>query len=121
MIKLQVKERCGTQPARNVHSIHWRKGVPCTARDLIRERVAREFDALTPTTAVDRLDRHLVQYPRHAGSTLREAVDLALRGFETGAFFLVVDGRHIENVDQAFSLAPCSEATFLRLLPKLAA
>lgn len=121
MIKLHITERCGTQPARDVHSINWRAGVPCTARDLIRERVSREFDALTPTTAVNSLDRHLIQYPRHAGSTLREAIGLALRGFEMEAFFLVVDGLHISDIDQPFNLDPTSEATFLRLLPKLAA
>ena len=121
MIKLHITERCGAQPARSIHSLNWREGKPCTARELIRVRVTKEFEALKPTITSHSLGRHLVQYPRHAGCTLRDAVGLALRGFEFEAFFLVVDGEQITEIDQPIALAPASEVTFLRLLPKLAA
>ncbi len=121
MIKLHITERCGAQPARSVHSLNWREGKPCTARDLIGARVSREFTALKPTITPRSLGQHLVQYPRHAGCTLKDAVGLALRGFELEAFFLVVDELHITEIDQPISLTFTSEVTFLRMLPKLAA
>ena len=121
MLKLHITERCGAQPARSVHRLNWREGKPCTARDLIHARVSREFEALKPNITPHCLGRHLVQYPRHAGCTLRDAVGLALRAFELEAFFLIVDGEQVTEIDQPIALTPTSEVTFLRLLPKLAA
>ena len=121
MFKLHLTERCGAQPPRSIQRLNWRRGRRCTGRDLIRARVSREFEALKPTITAHCLLQHLVQYPRHAGCTLRDAVDLALRGFELEAFYLVVDGEQITQLDQPIALCPQSEVTFLRLTPKLAA
>lgn len=120
-MELRLTDRCGTQPARTVHSLIWSESTRCTARDLIGERVAVEFRALNAASPCGDLGLHLVQYPRHAGCTLQEAVALALRAFELEAFFVIVNGQQITDVDQPFALAPGSEVTFLRLLPKLAA
>ncbi len=121
MIRLHLTDRCGLQPARTVHSINWRSDVPCTARDLIAKRAAREFEALsTPVTPVS-LQGHLVQYSRHATSTVQDAVRLAVQGFAIEAFFLVVDGHHIKTLDEPVSLSEDSTVTFVRMLPKLAA
>ncbi len=121
MITLVVEDRCGAQPALGVHCLNWREGVPCSARELILERVSLEFRTLKHARGARALSHHLVQYPRTADCGLREAVSLALRGFETEAFFLVVDGCHIRDVDQKFPLTALSKVTYQRLLPKMAA
>ncbi|MEM8689099.1 MAG: hypothetical protein AAGF81_17350 [Pseudomonadota bacterium] len=121
MITLVIEDRCGAQPARAVHRLHWREGVLCSARELIRERVSLEFKALKHPRGPRALDSHLVQYPRTMDCQLREAVSLALRGFELESYFLVVDGRHIRDVDQKFPLTALSRVTYQRLLPKMAA
>ncbi len=121
MIQFHISDRCGTQPARNGYVLNWRKGRPCSARDLIRERVRHEFESLSAVWFADPIERHLIQYPRRSGCTLRDAVSLALKAFEIEAFFLLVDGRQITDVDETFVLSQSSEVTFLRLLPKPAA
>ncbi len=120
-MQLRLTDRCGAQPARTVYSLTWTDGAKCTARNLIRERVSMEFGALRAPGARGGVGQHLVQYPRHADCTLDEAVALALRGFEIKAFYLIVNGQHITELDESFTLPPHSEVTFLRLLPKLAA
>ncbi len=121
MITLVIEDRCGAQPARSVHCLNWREGALCSARELIRERVGLEFRALKHARGARALGGHLVQYPRSVDCGLREAVSLALQGFETEAFFLVVDGCHIRDVDQKFPLTALSKVTYQRLLPKIAA
>mgnify|MGYP007079480536 CR=1 FL=1 len=121
MIQFHISDRCGTQPARNGYILNWRKGRPCSARDLIRERVQHEFETLSRVSFAHPIERHLVQYPRRSGCSLRDAVSLALMAFEGEVFFLLVDGRQITDMDEPFVLSQSSEVTFLRLLPKLAA
>ena len=121
MFTLVIQDRCGVQPARSVHCLHWREGARCSARELIRERVSLEFQALRNSRVARPFVNHLVQYPCTATCSLREAVSLALRGFEMEAFFLVVDGRHIRDVDQKFPLTALSKVTYQRLLPKMVA
>ncbi len=121
MIQLHIFDRCGTQPARNGYILNWRKGHPCSARDLIRARVRHEFEVLKTVSFAHPIERHLIQYPRHSGHTLRDAVSLALKAFELEVFYLLVDGRHITDVDEVFVLSQSSEVTFLRLLPKRSA
>lgn len=118
MIQFHISDRCGTQPARNGYILNWQKGRPCSARDLIRERVRHEFEALRTVSFAHPIERHLIQYPRHAGYTLRDAVSLALKAFDVEVFYLLVDGRQITDVDEIFVLSQSSEVTFLRLLPK---
>ncbi len=80
-----------------------------------------EFETLSRVSFAHPIERHLVQYPRGSGCTLRDAVSLALMAFEGEVFFLLVDGRQITDMDETFVLSQSSEVTFLRLLPRLAA
>ncbi|MEM1198594.1 MAG: hypothetical protein AAGI06_04720 [Pseudomonadota bacterium] len=121
MITLIIEDRCGAQPARSVHCLNWCEGELCSARELIRERVSLEFRALKHARGARALGGHLVQYPRNADCGLREAVSLALHGFEMEAFFLIVDGCHIRDMDETFPLTALSRVTYQRLLPKVAA
>jgi hypothetical protein len=98
-----------------------------TARELIRERVyeeVRQYNAALPTHF-----RGLVQ-PTDAESTLngyamkrRRKINWeaqfkrALEAFESNGFFLLVDDRHIDNLDDEIHLTPTTKVSFVKLVP----
>jgi hypothetical protein len=49
--------------------------------------------------------------------TLDRVTELALEGFVRNAFFLVVDGRQLTELDETVPFTTTSEVTFVRLLP----
>src|SRR4051794_10055140 len=98
-----------------------------TARELIRERIyeeVRQYNATTPEYF-----RGLVQ-PTNAESTLngirlreRRRVDweeqyrLALEAFARNGFFILVDDRQIESLDQTVTITPATQVSFVKLVP----
>lgn len=45
------------------------------------------------------------------------AVDTALKAFEAGRYFVLIDDQQIEDIDKMIELTPKTEAVFLRLTP----
>lgn len=98
-----------------------------TARELIRERIyeeVRQYNATTPEYF-----RGLVQ-PTDAETTLngvrlreRRHIDweeqfrLALEAFARNGFFILVDDRQIESLNETFPLTPTTQVSFVKLVP----
>ncbi|HZO89624.1 MAG TPA: hypothetical protein VFB38_14950 [Chthonomonadaceae bacterium] len=98
-----------------------------TVRELIRERVyeaVRLYNATTPEYF-----RGLVQ-PTNAEATLnghrlreRRRVDwekqyrLALEAFQRNRFFILVDDRQVESLEDTIRLTPTTQVSFVKLVP----
>jgi len=98
-----------------------------TARELIRERIyeeVRQYNATTPEYF-----RGLVQ-PTDAETTLngvrlreRRHVDWqeqfrrAQEAFERNGFFILVDDRQIEHLDETLTITPTTQISFVKLVP----
>jgi hypothetical protein len=98
-----------------------------TVRELIRERVyeeVRQYNATTPEYF-----RGLVQ-PTDAEVTLNgprlrqrrrvnweEQCRLALEGFTRNGFFILVDDRQVESLDETITIAPTTQVSFVKLVP----
>ncbi len=98
-----------------------------TARELIRERIYEEVRLYNATTP--EVFRSLVQ-PTDAELTLNgyrprepRRVDweaqfrLALEAFERNGFFILVDDRQVESLDQTLALTPRTQVSFVKLVP----
>ena len=100
-----------------------------TLRNLIRTRVREEV--AEANAAIDKgVDfRTLVQpteaevtlngYRMHRGNTIdwRRQADKAEEAFGRNGFFVLVDGRQVEDLDDELALTPESEIRFVRLTP----
>jgi hypothetical protein len=98
-----------------------------TVRELIRERVyqeVREYNAKTPAYI-----RSLVQ-PSETEATLNgykmrkarkidweEQYRLAVDAFERNGFFVLVDDRQAESLDQEIVITPATTVSFVKLVP----
>ncbi|HLK58811.1 MAG TPA: hypothetical protein VKU00_19720 [Chthonomonadaceae bacterium] len=98
-----------------------------TVRELIRERVyeeVRQYNAAQPEYF-----RGLVQ-PTDAEATLnghrlreRRRVDweaqyrLALDAFARNGFFILVDDRQVESLEETITLTPTTQVSFVKLVP----
>src|SRR5215831_16844058 len=98
-----------------------------TVRELIRERVyeeVRQYNATTPDYF-----RGLVQ-PTNAETTLnghrireRRRVDWeaqyrrALEAFPRNGFFILVDDRQVDSLDETITLTPTTQVSFGKLVP----
>jgi hypothetical protein len=97
-----------------------------TARDLIRWRVREEVAAANHDRS--RVPHPLVQptpeeaavngprRPRPPIDWERQAL-VALEAFDRNGFFLLVDGRQVETLDDEIELGVDSDVRFLRLVP----
>jgi hypothetical protein len=99
-----------------------------TVRELLRERVhheVREFNRQQ-----DRLVFNGLVQPEDAERTLNgsklkahRSLDwesqfaLALEGFSTNAFFILVDNRQAETLDEEFIVGPQTTVSFIKLTP----
>jgi len=98
-----------------------------TVRELIRERIyeeVRQYNATEPE-----FFRGLVQ-PSDAEAVLNGArlrkrrqvdwqvqFDLALEGFARNGFFILVDDRQVEHLDETITITPKTEVSFIKLVP----
>ena len=98
-----------------------------TARELIRERIyeeVRQYNATSPEYF-----RGLVQ-PTDAEATLNgirlrerrrvnweEQFRLALEAFARNGFFILVDDRQIESLDETVAIDPATQISFVKLVP----
>ncbi len=110
-----------------------------TTRELIRQRVYQEvadynqkFTAdpnqplpkllVTPTEMEARLNSKPSKIapnlnPRTKQIDWQEQCELACRGFESNAFFILIDDRQAEDLDEAFRVTIDTEITFVKLVP----
>jgi hypothetical protein len=100
-----------------------------TLRDLIRTRVREEVAKANAAISEGRAFRTFVQ-PTEAEATLngyrlrrsrridwRRQADEAERAFGRNGFFVLVDGRQVEDLDEVLALTADSEVRFVRLTP----
>lgn len=98
-----------------------------TARELIRERIYEEVRLYNATTP--EYFRGLVQ-PTDAETTLNgvrlrqrrrvnweEQYRLALEAFARNGFFILVDDRQIESLDETVRITPATQISFVKLVP----
>ena len=98
-----------------------------TARELIRERVYEEvrmYRAANPSRR-----RALVQpapeeeilngprIPKARQIDWEQQVQLALEAFQRNGFFILVDDRQIESLDETIALTPATQVSFVQLVP----
>ncbi len=93
-------------------------------RKLDAEQARRALDRqyFTDKEIVARSERGGVNDPSQRTSSLaeirpQEEVRKALRAFEAGSYFVTVDGRQVERLDEVIELRPDSKVTFIRLMP----
>jgi hypothetical protein len=108
-------------------------GSPLTLRELIDRVVHAEVAAFGHRQAERRLTRFLSERELQeqagrgrvdfGGRDLRQPVDadaavgVALESFEDGLYFVVIDGRQYESLDEQVVVGEDSRVTFLRLVP----
>lgn len=103
-----------------------------TVRELIRERVHHEvrefnrkkddpvFHGLVQPSETERVLNG--RRPGYKFSSRREIdweaqVALALEAFSRNHFFVIVDDRQAEHLDEEFSIGPKTEVSFVKLVP----
>lgn len=144
-MQLTLRDQTNGRLGKEALLVEFGDTVRLTARTLIAERVRLEWEARrekpeaqggTPSRAqcarvgrdgppplVDAdMMRRLNPYPRPRDArpvttTLEVATKLALEGFRTNAFFLIVDGRQVTDLDEEIPFRTTSQVVFLRLLP----
>jgi hypothetical protein len=108
-------------------------GSPLTLRELIDRVVHAEVAAFGERQAERRLTRFLSERELQeqagrgrvdfGGRDLHQPVDadaavgVALESFEDGLYFVVIDGRQYESLDEQVVVGADSRVTFLRLVP----
>ena len=98
-----------------------------TARELIRQRVHQEVSLynlakpgtstglVQPSEIETRLNANKLRKPRQVD--WEKQADLALEAFEQNAFFILLDDRQVESLDELVELRADTQVTFLRLVP----
>jgi hypothetical protein len=136
MQQVILRDQVNGRPGAHTLDMEWRDGVPLTPRILISERVRLEWEAHdearqaareakangAPPPLVDaemmaRVNTYRLQQRGAGAVTLESVTELAIEGFSRNAFFLIVDGRQIADLDEVIPLRPTSDVTFVRLIP----
>ena len=98
-----------------------------TVRELIRERVyeeVREYNAsepeyfkglVQPTDAEHTLNGYKIRERRKINWEAQ--FDLALEAFQRNGFFILVDDRQVESLDETFKLSLTTQVSFVKLVP----
>ena len=111
-----------------------RGAAPLTLRDLIARIVREEISSFRERQSERRLVRVLSEREiasgaesgriHSGGDTITQevpdedsAVGVALQGFDDGLYFVFIDGRQYENLNEQVFVGPDSAVTFLRLVP----
>ncbi|MEM8669049.1 MAG: hypothetical protein AAGG48_16120 [Planctomycetota bacterium] len=101
-----------------------------TVRDLIRERVFQEvqdfnraqdeqvFRGLVQPTETERiLNEQQTEYrmKRRREIDWKKQFEKATEAFENNGFFILIDNKQAETLDQTFTVSPSSEVIFVKL------
>ena len=131
--QLVLSDRVNARPPVQAVVLQWQEGVVLTPRLLISERVRIEWhagqdrqashdDRPAPLVEIGGRPNPVQSAPAwvdiETGTplSLDTVTAMALEGFTRNAFFLIVDGRQITDLDEALPLRPTSEVTFIRLV-----
>ena len=103
-----------------------------TVRELIRERVhheVKEFNRrqnecvfrglVQPTNAEQVLNGRHPEYrlKQHRAIDWEEQFARAVDGFGKNGFFVIIDDKQAESLDQEFVIGPATNVTFVKLIP----
>lgn len=98
-----------------------------TARELIRERIyeeVRQYNAAKPEFfrgLVQPSDAEValngVRVPQRRHIDWEEQYRLALEAFTRNGFFILVDERQVEHLDETFPITPTTQVSFIKLVP----
>jgi hypothetical protein len=103
-----------------------------TVRELIRERVYQEvqdfnraegeriFRGLVQPTDAERIlngDRAEFRLRERRQIDWKQQFEKALEAFAKNSFFILIDDRQAESLDQDFTVSPKSEVSFVKLTP----
>ncbi len=98
-----------------------------SAEDIIRERVIQEVDAynrkvekrfnglVQPTETEETLNGYRFKKRRKVNAAKQIAT--ALKAFQGNGFFMLIDNRQIENLDEIIELKPNMAVSFIKLTP----
>ena len=108
--------------------ILWFEHPEVTIADIIRERVKHEvqdynkrtrdsrFTGLVqPTQAEVELNGYKLKKGQQINAT--KQMDIALRAFESGGYFVLVDDLQVKSLDDQVSLSVDTQVTFIKLTP----
>jgi hypothetical protein len=124
-VSLTVRDQTGTRATSELTLPDLSERV--TLRELIRTRVREEvarvnadpgleFRTLVrPTDAEERLNGFRLRRRKPVSWERQAAV--AEEGFERNAFFVLVDGRQVEDLDEELALTADSDISFVKLVP----
>jgi hypothetical protein len=99
-----------------------------TVRDLLRERVhheVREFNrqhenpiyrGLVQPQDVER-SLNGTKMNAHGPLDWEAELALAIKGFETNAYFVIIDDQQVEKLDETFVVGPQTRVSFVKLTP----
>ena len=105
-----------------------------TIRELIRERVYQEvqdynrrheevtFRGLVQPTDAEQVlngDRNANSFrlPRHREINWEKQFDKAVEAFQRNGFFVIVDDRQAETLDEEFQISSSTRVSFVKLMP----
>lgn len=98
-----------------------------TLRELIRQRIREEVEEfnrkqtdvflglIEPTDAERVLNGYRLRKPRQIG--WEDQCEKAVEGFRKNAFFVIINGRQVEELDEPISIVEPCEVHFLKLIP----
>ena len=122
-LNIRIKDFVNAREVDSGIVLDWMSGVPMTLEVLICERVSAEFERLRNYPDQGLPDFHpLVAWVKSADfaalhdKRLKDAQEVALAGFSSGSFFVVVDGKQIEDLGSELRLTPTSNVRFIRLV-----
>ncbi|PTE06161.1 hypothetical protein C9427_33415 [Mesorhizobium helmanticense] len=121
-LNIRIMDSINARPVDPGMVLNWREGIDVTLEDLIKERVRLEVERASDLATGLPPDHPLVAW-KHAPegtATLERKIEhmqrTALLGFENNAFFVVVDGKQVEDLRAPLRLTPISTVRFVRLL-----
>ncbi|MEP3629727.1 MAG: hypothetical protein ABJN04_06995 [Hyphomicrobiales bacterium] len=123
-IEVSISDKINAKEVPSSLVLSWESGVTLTLEMLILERVRLEVEAQHKMAVTGLPDFHpLVAWQREASQgdememRIAEAQKVALEGFSENAYFLIVDGKQLVDLDAEIKLSPNTQVQFLRLMP----
>ncbi len=90
--------------------------------DAEEARGALDRQYMTPQEVLEQAQKGAVRFPSKRVKQVPQIdaqaeVKKALGAFKAGAYFVMIDGRQVERLDEEITFAPGTKVTFLRLTP----
>ncbi len=118
MSSIVIEDQVGARAPKQAIVLEWNDGVPCTARDLIAERVRYEHERINAPGGLTA--NEIVYLPGNVGFQkidVDTAIKRTLDGFDKMGFVLFADGRQVADLDEIIRLTPSTKVKFVKLLP----